>query len=83
MKLTTNAAFNQPLMSNGKGMGPRQGYNQKLYAENYDKVFARKDLQRRKMDESEDEELYHVGPAPRPVASKICLNRKRLRQSRG
>lgn len=26
-------------MSNGKGMGPRKGYNQAAYEANYDRVF--------------------------------------------
>lgn len=26
----------------GKGMQPKKGYNQKLYAENYDEIFRKK-----------------------------------------
>ncbi len=29
-------------MSNGKGMGPRKGYNQAAYEANYDRVFRNK-----------------------------------------
>lgn len=77
-------------MSNGKGDSPRPySVSPEQFEANYNAIFrkapkakATKAVQRGPVDGGKIPLLHHVGPAPRTVASKVRVNRQRLRKGR-
>jgi hypothetical protein len=67
-------------MSNGKGDSPRNCFSED-FRSNYDRIFrkARKALQRRSVDGSQDAVVHHVGSSPRPMAAEVRLDQQRIR----
>jgi hypothetical protein len=65
---------------NGKGDSPRNCFSED-FRSNYDRIFrkARKALQRRSVDGSQDAVVHHVGSSPRPMAAEVRLDQQRIR----
>jgi hypothetical protein len=65
---------------NGKGDSPRNCFSED-FRSNYDRIFrkARKALQRRSVDGSQDAVVHHVGSSPRPMAAEVRLDLQRIR----
>jgi hypothetical protein len=67
---------------NGKGDRPRNCFSE-AYLSNYDQIFrkakARKAVQRRSLDSSQDAVVHHVGSSPRPMAAEVRLDQQRIR----
>lgn len=54
---------------NGKGMAPRKGYNQKLYAENYDRIFRKK-----KTNENRNQKTKRASRSPQGIEAHIVYD---------
>jgi hypothetical protein len=64
---------------NGKGDSPRNCFSED-FRSNYDRIFrkARKALQRRSVDGSQDAVVHHVGSSPRPMAAEVRIDKQRI-----
>ena len=69
-------------MSAGKGDRPRPySVSPEEFEANYNAIFrkARKALQRRSVDGSQDAVVHHVGSSPRPMAAEVRIDLQRIR----